>query len=447
VTPTPGRRRRLGFDQQVLASALGAVLPATLIALALVWTGDYSTKLRWTVTLLLTLFGLGFAFAHRRRVVFPIYTLANLIEALREGDYSLRGRRRERDDALSEVVAEVNNLADTLQAERLGEREATALLARVMEEIDVAVFTFDDRQALALVNRAGERLLDRPAEGLLGRTAAELGLGECLEGEPAQTLEIAFPGGEGRWGTRRRSFRQEGRRHQLLVITDLSRTLREEERQAWKRLIRVLGHELNNSLAPIKSMAATLATLLARQPRPEDLDDDLRDGLDVIIGRAESLSRFMAAYSRLARLPPPTLQPTPLPPLVERVAALESRVPVSVAGGPPLTIAADADHIDQLLINMLRNAADAALETGGGVTVGWRRRPGQLEVWVRDQGPGLSNRDNVFVPFYTTKPGGTGIGLVLCRQIAEAHGGSVTLENRREGGCEARLRLPLRRAG
>ena len=436
------KRPRLTFDQQVLVSALAAGLPGGSIALLLIWIGDYSDKLRWTVTLFVVLFWLGLAFSLQRKVVFPLYTVANLLEALREGDYSLRARRTRRDDALGAVFAEVNILGATLHEERLGAREATALLRRVMEEIDVAVFTFDDRERLRLVNRAGERLLDREAAAVLDRTAAELGLAACLRGSPARALDVVFPGGDGRWEMRRGTFRQEGRPHHLLVITDVSRTLREEERQAWKRLIRVLGHELNNSLAPIKSMAGTLAGLLARDPRPADLDVDLHDGLEVITNRAESLSRFMAAYSRLARLPQPQLAATPLTPLMRRVAALETRLQVAVDRGPEVTVRADGDQIEQLLINLVRNAADAALETTGGVRIGWRLRPGQLEVWVRDEGQGLSNPENAFVPFYTTKPGGTGIGLVLCRQIAEAHGGTVTLENRPRGGCEARLRLP-----
>jgi len=232
--------------------------------------------------------------------------------------------------------------------------------------------------------------------------------------------------------------------HQLLVLTDLSRPLREEERQAWQRLIRVLGHELNNSLAPIKSMAGTLESMLERQPRPADWEDDMHRGLSVIEARAAALSRFMEAYARLARLPTPKLQPVEAGALVRRVVSLESRTTITLTPGPELTVHADADQLEQLLINVLRNAVDAALETGGGVRVGWTRHAGQWEVRIQDEGPGLSNTSNLFVPFFTTKPTGSGIGLVLSRQIAEAHGGSLTLENRKDRpGCEARLRLPL----
>jgi two-component system, NtrC family, nitrogen regulation sensor histidine kinase NtrY len=243
---------------------------------------------------------------------------------------------------------------------------------------------------------------------------------------------------------RRTTFRLGGQRHELLVLSDVSRPLREEERQAWQRLIRVIGHELGNSLGPIKSIAGSLENLLQRNPPPEDWRDDMQRGLQVIASRTDSLSRFTGASARLARLPAPKLAPVVLKPLIQRVAAFDARVPIVVKPGPDVTIDADADQLEQLLINLMRNAADACLEVGAGtVTVGWRRTRAGLEISVEDEGPGLSNTSNLFVPFFTTKPGGSGIGLVLCRQIAEGHGGSLALENRKDTrGCKARLTLP-----
>ncbi len=249
-------------------------------------------------------------------------------------------------------------------------------------------------------------------------------------------------------------------RHRLLVLSDLSRVLREEERQAWRRLIRVLSHEINNSLAPIKSMAGSLLTLLERDQRPSDFDSDLEHGLEVIAGRSEALSRFMASYANLARLPTPTLRSIDVSQWIHRIAELETRLPVDVLDGPQLEIEADGDQLDQLLINLITNGVDAALETGGrgrgrgggggggggGVQVGWGKNGLNLEIWVKDNGPGLSDTSNLFVPFFSTKPGGSGIGLVLSLQIAEAHGGSLSLENRRDShGCVARLTLPIGR--
>ncbi|HZF13606.1 MAG TPA: ATP-binding protein [Thermoanaerobaculia bacterium] len=437
-------RRPLAFETRILLLSFATGLPGALVALSLLWAGDYSTKIRWTLTVFVLAFWWGFAAALRERVIRSLQTLANLLGALREGDFSLRARRPRETDALAEVMHEVNALGEVLREQRLGAVEATALLHRVMEEVDVAIFAFDDAARLQLVNRAGERLLAESAERLVGQTALALGLADSLTGELARTLDYTFPGGPGRWEVRRSSFREGGRPHQLLVISDLSQTLREEERQAWRRLLRVLGHELNNSLAPIRSMAGTLLQLLDREPPPADWRDDMRQGLSVVGNRAESLIRFMAAYAKLARLPPPRRTGIEISELIRRAAALETRLPVRLAPGPQVALQADPDQIEQALINLMRNAADAALSTGGGVQVAWQRNDAYVEVRIDDQGPGLANTENLFVPFYTTKPGGSGIGLVLSRQIAEAHGGTLTLENRRdETGCEAVLRLPV----
>jgi two-component system, NtrC family, nitrogen regulation sensor histidine kinase NtrY len=432
------------YERRILVLALAAGLASTLVALILLWTGSYSSKLQWTLTVIMVICWLSFAFSAQSRVVFPLRTLSNLLAALREGDFSIRARGASVDDALGEVLREVNALGETLRQQRLGALEATALLRKVMEEIDVSVFAFDGSGVLRLVNRAGERVLNQPGERILGRTAAELGLFECLEGETPRIAQIAFPGKSGRWEIHRGNFREGGLAHQLLVISDLSRALREEERQAWQRLIRVLGHELNNSLAPIKSVAENLSSVLGRKDRADDWQEDMRSGLNVIAARTDGLARFMNAYARLAKLPPPAARSMEVGPWVRRVISLEPRLQVELHSGPETRIQADPDQLEQLLINLVHNAVDAALETGGGVRVGWGCEDSYVEVWVQDDGPGIPNPTNLFVPFFTTKPSGSGIGLVLSRQIAEAHGGTLTLENRESRrGCEARLRLPL----
>ena len=439
--------KALTYERRLQLLALAAGLPGSGIALGILWFGDYSSRTAWTLTFLIVVLWLGFAASVRQRVVFSLQTLSNLLAALREEDFSIRARGARSEDALGEVMIEVNTLSETLRKQRLGALEATALLRTVMEEIDVAVFTFDRNERLKLINRAGERLLGRPAERILGLSAVELGLSFCLEGEPARTVEMNFPGGRGRWGVRRGSFRQGGTPHHLIVLTDLSRALREEEREAWQRLLRVLGHELNNSLAPIQSVAQSLETGLQRTGVTDESSsmlDDVRQGLAIIRSRTAALGRFMAAYSRLARLPQPTLAPVSLSELVHHVARLSERADVKLKEGPEATIRADRDQLEQLLINLIRNAGDAAEELSGGVQIEWSRNGTHWEVRVIDEGPGISNPANLFVPFFTTKPGGSGIGLVLSRQIAEAHGGSLTLENRKErSGCIARLRLPL----
>ena len=378
----------------------------------------------------------------------PLQTLANLLAAVRERDFSIRARSaagaaaRER-DPLAAVMIEVNDLSAMLHDQRLGAIEAGALLRTVMLEIDVAVFTFDAGGSLRLVNRAGERLLGVPAD----RSARPHGRGDRASalprGRDAPHRERDVPGGSGRWEVRRTTFRQEGRPHQLLVLADVSRPLRDEERQAWQRLIRVIGHEINNSLAPIKSIAGSLQSLVGGDHQGPDHRDDMQRGLAVIASRSEALSRFTTAYAQLAKLPAPQLASVDVGELVRRAASVETRITVDVDAGPDATVSADPVQLEQLLINILRNAVDATIETGGGVRAGWRIEGATLLIYVEDDGAGLTNASNLFVPFYTTKPGGSGIGLVLSRQIAEAHGGTLTLENRVErSGCVATLRLP-----
>ncbi len=435
-----------GHERKVFRLALLGGLPAVVVSLALLILGDYSGKVQWTLGVAIVAMWLIVATLLRERVVRPLQTLSNLLGALREGDYSIRARGADRDDALGLAFLEANVLGETLRSQRLGAMEASTLLRTVMAEIDVAVYAFDDHQRLRLVNRAGARVLDQQPERLLGRTAEQLGLADSLRGETPRALDMALPGARGRWEARRTMFRQDGKPHTLLVLADLSKTLREEELKAWQRLVRVLSHEINNSLAPIKSIAGSLQSVLDRQPRPRDADEDLQRGLNVIAGRADALVRFMSSYARLARLPTPQRAAVEVEAWVRRVAALETRLPVCVSGGPAVVIRADGDQLDQLLINLVRNAVDASLETGGGVTIAWARSTGMLELRVEDAGPGIGGGSgaNLFVPFFTTKPEGSGIGLVLSRQIAEAHGGSVTLENRRgAAGCVALVRLPI----
>src|ERR1041384_3056461 len=434
----------LGHDRRILLLALLAGLPSLAAAAVLLWLVPASDLLRGTVLGALLVGWLVAARAAQLRVVHPLQVIANLLAGLREGHFTLRAREDESDDVLGAVRREVNALQETLREQRLGALEADALLRRVMEEIDVEVFAVDATTALRLANRAGERLLGHPIERLIGRTADQLGLTQCLVGETPRILELVVPGAApGKWEVRRRPFRQGGLPLEMVVLADISRVLRAEERQVWQRLVRVLSHEINNSLAPIKSLAGTMTSLLDRTPRAPDWEADLRKGLEVIGTRSDALNRFMASYARLAKLPPPVLAPLDVGDWVRRAIQLESRLPVRLIEGPKVAILADGDQLDQVLINLLTNALEAAQETGGGVEVSWTAQDGMVEVAVRDEGPGLPSPGNLFVPFFTTKPSGSGIGLVFCRQVVEAHGGGITLRNRSDRkGCVALLRLP-----
>ena len=436
------RRKRLRFQNRLLVLALLTIAPTWVATVLLLTFSDVSPPLRYTIFGFLSLALLIGLVALRRHVVRPLQALANMLEGLREGDYSMRGRNVDPKDAFGEVMVEVNTLSRTLYDQRLEALEAGALLQKIIADVDIVVFAFDAAHRLRIINRAGEHLLRGTSEKLQGRSAAELGLAGMLAEESGRIVSHVFPGGGGRWEIRRRSFREGGKPQELLVISELSRALREEERQAWQRIVRVIGHELNSSLAPIKSMAGTVRKLVGREPLPADWREDARAGLSIIHDRAESLERFMGAYARLARLPPPTRRGAELSALVRRVASLHERR-ITVETGPSVHVSIDPDQIEQVFINLMRNAVEAAGERGG-VRVRWHGNGSNVVVEVEDDGPGLARTDNLWVPFFTTKPHGTGIGLVLSREIVENHGGSIALENRVGAkGCVATVRLPL----
>jgi nitrogen fixation/metabolism regulation signal transduction histidine kinase len=377
----------------------------------------------------------------------PLQTLSNVVSSLREGDYSFRARGAgSRDsgnqDALGELAAEVNALADLLQKQRVRSLEATALLARILEVMHTPLFAFDRDEMLQLINDAGAGLLGLPYARCFGRSARELNL-EHLLVAPDQSIH-SFGAKPSRWLLRKAAFRQDGAPHTMLLLTDVSLPLQEEEQTAWKRLIRVLGHELSNSLAPIKSIAGSL---LARANQMDDdaTVHDFRRGLGVIESRADALHRFVQSYRRLAQLPLPQLKPVHLTDLIERVVLLEQRLPVQLNPGPPVVLHADPDQLEQMFINLLTNAVDASLSNGARpVRVSWRLADESAHVVIEDRGLGIANTENLFVPFYTTKPAGSGVGLALAQQIARAHGGEIRLVNRDDGdGARAIVRLPV----
>lgn len=429
------------FERRVLLGGWLVALPALIGIAVLLLTGIPDRVLCWSLAIAVLAATALVARWQHRRVVYPLYTLAGLLEALREGDYSMRGVQG---GVLGDAIYDVNALADRLQQERLQFEDSSRLLGKTLAALDSAVLVFDHDARLRLLNPAAQRLLAGERSTLIGRQASELALDTLLAAPDARVIKHVFPGRSGRFDIRHAPLRNEGRSGQLLVINDVGRVLREEERQAWQRLLRVLGHEVNNSLASIHSLAGTLATLIEREPLADDWRKDSRSGLQVISNRAESLARFLAGYSRLAALPPPQRRELDLAELVPTVARLEHRMSVQVEAGAPLLVQADPDQLEQALINLLRNAVEASLSATGQVVMRWRAEGERAVVDVLDDGPGLPSSDNLFVPFFTTKPGGSGIGLALVRQIAEAHEGGVSLFAR-DGvpGVLAQLWLPL----
>lgn len=446
--PIDATRRRgymPAFERRVLLGSWLVALPALLGVAVLLRVGVPDRALCWVLGFAVVLGTALIARWQHRRVVYPLYTLAGLLEALREGDYSMRGVQG---GVLGDAIYDINALADRLQKERLQFEDSARLLGKTLAALDSAVLVFDHDARLRLLNPSAQRLLRDERHVLLGRRADELALDALLAAPAAQVVRHTFPGRSGRFDIRHAPLRNEGRSGQLLVINDVGRVLREEERQAWQRLLRVLGHEVNNSLASIHSLAGTLATVIAREPLADDWREDARGGLQVISNRAESLARFLAGYSRLAALPPPQKRELDLAALVKTVARLEQRMVVQVEAGAQMLVQADPDQLEQALINLLRNAVEASLPVEGSVVMRWCTEGERALIEILDDGPGLPGSDNLFVPFFTTKPGGSGIGLALVRQIAEAHEGGVSLSARDDAqGVIAQLWLPMELAG
>ena len=441
----PGKFR-LRHQQRVQLLTFLCGLPGLVAAMVLLFAGDYGPKQFFTVLILGGGAWLFFSLRLQALLVHPLHTASNMLAALREGDFSIKAGFTDEQDAIGQLLLEINLLSNVLSEHRMDALEAHTLLDKVIQEIDAAVFAFSPDLRLTIANGAALKLVDRPRKEALHCYAAELNLDKALESPPNAVIPNPTPERAGRFTVRRGTYRVGGEPHELLILIDVSQTLRKEELLAWKRLLRVLGHELNNSMAPIRSLAESLQRVAAI-PEPDQEDrDDLREGLEIIRQRADSLQRFIGEYARLAKLPPPRPRNFRLAPLLRRIGSLFENPPVAFQPeSEDLFLTADPDLLEQAFLNLLKNASEAARQTGGTVRVHWRRQGEVLLLHIEDTGPGIANPDNLFVPFFSTKQGGSGIGLTLSRQIVESHDGTLDLVNRTDTtGCRATVSLPCR---
>ena len=439
------KKYRLKHQQKVHLLAFLCGLPGLLTALILLFAGGYTLKVYLTVLILGGAAWLFFSLRLSGLMIHPLHTASNMLAALREGDFSLHANYTDELDPLGQLLLEINLLTDVLSSHRMDAMESHALMDKVIQEIDAAVLTFDPDRRVTLANPAALKVFGLEKGDIRNHFAGELNLDHALSSPPNATIPHPVPERVGRFTVRKGSYRVDGQPHELLILIDVSRNLREEELLAWKRLIRVLGHELNNSMAPIRSLSESLQKIAARPDHDTEDRQDLVEGLEIIRQRADSLSRFIKEYARLAKLPPPELKAFRIKSVVQRIASLYDRPPVKVdPESPDITIRADPDQLEQALLNLVKNAVEAARETDGSVKVCWRRDSEYLELHVEDTGAGFANPCYLFIPFFSTKHGGSGIGLTLSRQIVEAHGGTLELVNRKDStGCIASLILPL----
>lgn len=422
---------------------LRTAIPA-LVALALVLLvgrpGPIEAGLLFALVLVLT-WAVWRVLSSRTRY---LHTIGNLLDALREGDYGVRGALPERRDDFADIVRSFNELAARLQDEQRDLQESQQLLSKTLAALDGAMFAFEQDQRLRLVNPAGERLLGQSARNLLGRDAAELELAALFSLPSGSIHARTFAGQPGRWQITHTVLRSRSQAGRLLLVQPMERALREEEAQAFRRLLRVLSHEINNSMTPIASMADTMQRMLPVTGAEFDaeLDADLRHGLGLIEQRSAALQRFIGGYAQLAKLPPPRVKEVDLAQLCRRVGFLLDDDRIAIEPGEDLCLLVDVDQMEQVFINLLRNALEAGGE--GPVLLRWKRAGMQALIEILDGGHGLPASGNLFVPFFTTKPEGAGIGLALSRQIVEAQQGSLELCSRDDTvGTVAVIALPL----
>jgi len=429
------------FEKRVSNIVLWAILPSYFIAVCLLWYIDTSFYLQSLVTIFLSAL-IGFSFYRfHYEIKDQFISLANLIEALNVGDFSLRGKAEEGQFGHSDLIRQINKLADSLTAARYDFKESQLLLAKVIKQIKVAIIACDDNDKITMVNPETERLFSLSESKISHKTLAELKLSQ-LDSLKSNSIENLTIGSRtARWHIFKDGFREQGKQHTLYIFSDLDLLLSQQEQKAWKDLVRVLSHEINNSLAPIISLASTLDKL-TNNSEIEDVDkEDIQSGLKIIQDRATSLKHFIQGYRVLTHMPAPQLQSVDIIPAIKQLVAL-LKYPIDLVIPEQLVLDVDIAQLEQCLINLLKNADEAGGESSA-IELIIKTRAQQLHIYILDKGPGIQNLDNVFVPLFTTKEKGTGIGLSLCKQIIQGHNGQLQLANRASGGCQVEIILPL----
>ncbi len=436
------------FEAQLRKLSLIGSVPLYLL---LLWTLIYAEVSIWLVILfgfLGAILVLMVAYLIHQRAEYQFRSLTNLLEALTQGEYSMRAVSSQTGGALDELVDTINGLAERLSKQRWEADENQLLVNTVIDHIDVAIIALTEKNEISFLNPAAEKLLLLDSKDSKQKLIQQLDFIQDFASGYNQVIELSFGQQQGRFNVHIEEFRKTGEQHKLLFISNVTSLLRSEERKAWQSLVRVISHEINNSLSPIASISQTLSRLMKKETNPSKNQEDLLEGLTIIGERAKSLSHFVDSYKQLAKLPEPQKSLTSIKGLVEKACALFTDHTIEISPIRDIEVLIDPVQLEQVLINLIKNAIEA---TSGlpmprtQIKVDWLTDNMFLRLMVHDKGPGIANESNLFVPFYSTKKEGSGIGLVLCRQIIENHQGQLTIQNSvtKANGCTAVIKLPL----
>lgn len=440
-------KKRRPFEAQLTQLSLVSSIPLLLL---LLWVMIYAHVSIW-LTLLVALIGgllvIYTSYRIHQKSAYQFRSLSNLLEAMIQGDYSLRARSDESNSALDELVVSINGLAQRLSSQRTESVESQLLLSTVIEHIDVAIVALNEANNIRFLNPAAKNLLQLGQEDSNATLLEQLSVVQSFSSGHHQVVELSLGRQQGRFNVHVEEFRESGLQHKLLFITDVRTLLRSEERKAWQSLVRVISHEINNSLSPIASISQTLKRLLSqKENNVSENKKDLIEGLTIITERANSLSQFVDSYKQLAKLPEPNKQTTSILELLEKIKLLFKNQKIIIDPKADIQLFIDPVQFEQVFINIFKNAIESMsqVNTQGVVNVKWNAKGSFFKLNIYDEGCGIGNLDNIFVPFYSTKKHGSGIGLVLCRQIIEAHGGSLVITNRIDAqGCCVSIEVPF----
>lgn len=432
------------FESQLTRLSLMASLPLFILVIGLMIYADISI---YIILLTILLSSISIVFCHsqiHRKSAYQFRSLSNLLDAMIQGDYTLRAYSGNHDLALKELILAINTLAERLNKQRIESVESQLLLRTVINHIDVAIIALNDENKLIFFNPAAQKLLQientQTGENELNLQLEQLSL---IKSGENKVLPLQFSEQYGKFNIHMETFREKGEQQKLFFITNVSDILRSEERNAWQSLVRVLSHEINNSLSPINSISLTLKRFLDKNENIQDHKDNLLEGLSIIAQRSNNLKEFVNSYKQISQLPAPKQKLTSINKLVEKVILLFHKNTIAVVSIQEIELFIDPVQIEQVLINLIKNAIEAS-DTIAEIIISGGIENAMFVLKIIDEGTGITNQDNIFVPFYTTKKQGSGIGLILCRQILEVHNGKLSLTNRKsKKGCKVSITLPL----